>query len=81
MPLYVRDDAVDELAVQVMKATGAKNKTVAVKEALQARLDALKSQQPLLERVREIQAMADEIGLPDPDFDMKTYTDDMWDDV
>lgn len=78
MPLYIRDDSVDALAEQVMKATGAKTKTDAVRAALKAQLDAEKSKKPLLERIHEIQDMADKIGVPDPDFDMKTFTDDLW---
>lgn len=79
MPLYIRDDAVDELAKQVMKATGAENKTEAVRAALQAQLAAEKNKKTLLERIQPILKRADALGEPDPDFDMKTYTDDMWD--
>ena len=38
MPLYIRDDSVDDLAVKLMKLTGASSKTEAVREALLARI-------------------------------------------
>lgn len=81
MPLYIRDDAVGELAEKVMKATRAKTKTGAVRKALQARLDAEMNRKPLLERLQPILDRADQIGEPDPDFDMKKYTDEMWDNM
>lgn len=80
MPLYIRDDSVNALAETVMKATGAGNKTEAVRAALQAHLEAVQKEKPLLERMREVRSRADEIGAPDPTFDMKTFTDDMWGD-
>lgn len=80
MALYIRDETVDDLAKQVMKATGATNKTEAVRAALKAQLVAETQKKPLLERINEVRAMADTIGAPDPDFDMKTYTDEMWGD-
>lgn len=81
MPLYIRDAAVDALAEKVMKATGAKTKTDAVRKALQAQLDAQMNRKPLLERLQPILDRADQIGEPDPDFDMKKYTDEMWDNM
>ncbi len=80
MPLYIRDDSVDDLAKKVMRVTGAANKTEAVRLALQARLETEKAKKSLLERIMECQAMADEIGKPDPSFDQKTFSDDMWGD-
>lgn len=79
MPLYIRDETVAALAVKVMKATGAKTKTDAVRNALQAQLDAELNRKPLLERLQPILDRAEQVGEPDPDFDMKKYTDDMWD--
>ena len=81
MPLYIRDDAVDALAEKVMKATGAKTKTDAVRKALQAQLAAELNRKPLLERLQLILDRADRIGEPAPDFDMKKYTDEMWDNM
>lgn len=81
MPLYIRDDAVDALADQLRRATGARSKTEAVRAALQAQLEELKRKKPLIERVRDLQARADAIGAADPNFDMKKYTDEMWDNM
>ena len=81
MPLYIRDAAVDALAEKVMKATGAKTKTDAVRKASRAQLDAQMNRKPLLERLQPILDRADQIGEPDPDFDMKKYTDEMWDNM
>ena len=81
MPLYIRDAAVDALAEKVMEATGAKTKTDAVRKALQAQLDAQMNRKPLLERLQPLLDRADQIGEPDPDFDMKKYTDEMWDNM
>lgn len=79
MPLYIRDDAVGALAEKVMKATGAKTKADAVRKALQTQLDAATNRKPLLERLQPILDRADQIGEPDPNFDMKEYTNEMWD--
>ena len=81
MPLYIRDDAVDALAEKVMKAIGAKTKTDAVRKALQAQLKAEMNRKPLLDRLQPLLDRADQIGEPGPDFDMKKYTDEMWDNM
>lgn len=79
MPLYIRDDRVDDLAVRLMKLTGAKSKTDAVRKALMAQLEAEAKRKPLLERLEPILKRADDLGPGDPDFDMKKFTDEMWD--
>ena len=81
MPLYIRDDAVDRLTEEVMLATGAKNKTEAVRMALQSQLTAARAKVPLLEAVNEMRAAADEIGPVDPAFDQKAFADAQWDDA
>ncbi len=81
MPLYIRDDFVDDLAKRFMKLTGAKSKTDAVRKALLAQIDAEANRKPLLERLEPIFLKADELGDKDPNFDMKSYTDDMWGDA
>ena len=43
--------------------------------------DPVRQDKPLLERIRKLQSKVDEIGLPDPAFDMKKFTDDMWADT
>lgn len=79
MPLYIRDDKVDDLATRFMKLSGAKTKTEAVRMALTAQLAAEQARKPLLDRLRPLLQRADELGTPDPDFDMKRFTDEMWD--
>lgn len=78
MPLYIRDDTVDKLAEDLMAVTGARTKTEAVRGALEAQLTILKSKQTLFERLGGIWATVDGMGTPDPDFDMKRYTDELW---
>jgi len=81
MPLYIRDDAVDDLAAKVMKLTGAKTKTEAVRQALLAQIAAEENKLPLLTRLEPILIRADALGKDDPDFNMKTFTDEMWEDA
>lgn len=78
MPLYIRDDNVDDLANQFMKLTGAKSKTEAVRQALLAQIKAEANRKPLLERLGPILAEADALGPKDASFKMKDYTDAMW---
>ena len=77
MPLYIKDESVNELAVQVVRLTGAKDKTDAVRRALLAQLNAVKQQKPLLERIEELRTKTNEIGTINPDFDMKSFSDEM----
>ena len=78
MALFIRDDAVDRLAVEVQKALKAPTKKEAVRRALQNELERVKERKPLAEFIAEAQAMADALGPGDPDFDMKKFTDEMW---
>jgi len=78
MPLYIRDDSVDDLAVRFMKLTGAKSKTDAVRMALITQIEAVSNQKPLLERLEPILIRADGLGVPDPNFDLKSFADQMW---
>jgi antitoxin VapB len=79
MPLYIRDDDVDALAVQVQHLIQARSKTEAVRIALQHEIERSRETVPLRERLAKVKAMAREIGLPNPGFDMKTFSDAMWD--
>jgi antitoxin VapB len=78
MPLYIRDDKVDDLAQQVMRATGAKSKTDAVRKALQAALDEQQNQTSIYDLVKPLQSRVAALGPFDPNFDMKSFTDEMW---
>ena len=78
MPLYIRDDEVDELATRVQALTGARTKTDAVKAALQNEIKKIRRRAPLQERLAPIWAMLDAIGPVDPNFDQKKFTDELW---
>ncbi len=78
MALFIRDARVEALAEEVRKATNARSKTEAVRNALTAQLAATRRALPLRERLKRSQAMADALGPFDPDFDMKAFTDEMW---
>ena len=78
VPLYIRDDEVDELATQVQALTGARTKTDAVKAALQHEIERIRRRAPLQEPLKPIWAMVDAIGPVDPNLDMKKFTDELW---
>ena len=79
MSLYIRDDEVDALAKKVQQITKAPNKTEAVRRALQNELARAQQSIPLKQRVKEIQdRVQDRMGPNKPAFDMKKFTDDMW---
>lgn len=80
MPLYVRDNDVDALAVELQKLTKARSKTEAVRLALQHEIERSRASIPLRDRIAKLQERAAAIGLPNPNFDMKKFTDDMWGD-
>jgi antitoxin VapB len=80
MPLYVRDDDVDALAAELQKLTKARSKTEAVRLALQHEIERNRASVPLRERLAKLQERATAIGLPNPNFDMKKFTDEMWGD-
>lgn len=81
LALFIRDDTVDALAVKLQKALKAPSKTEAVRQALQRELDRVQQQRPLRDRIAKAQAMAGAMGASDPHFDMKTFTDEMWDNL
>lgn len=81
MALFIRDESVDALAAQLQKALKAPSKTEAVRQALQHELDRVQQQRPLRQRIAKAQAIAGRLGTGDPTFDMKTFTDEMWDNL
>ncbi|HEX8047915.1 type II toxin-antitoxin system VapB family antitoxin [Rhizobium sp.] len=81
MPLYIRDDDIDALAVELQALSKARTKTEAVRSALRHEIDRLRDAVPLRDRIAKIQTQAAKLGLPNPDFDFKAFTDEMWDDV
>ena len=80
MPLYIRDDEVDALAVEVQAATGAPTKTEAVRMALRHELERSQLRDPLRERLAAARAAARQIGPVDSEFDLKRFADAMWGD-
>ncbi|OCP19855.1 MULTISPECIES: type II toxin-antitoxin system VapB family antitoxin [unclassified Ensifer] len=79
MALYIRDDTVDDLASELQKLSKAPNKTEAVRRALQHELDRIRQEVPLRERVAKIQdKFRARMGSNKPNFDMKRFTDEMW---
>jgi antitoxin VapB len=80
MPLYIRDDEVDALAVELKKLTRARSKTEAVRSALRHEIERNRGSVPLRDRLAKLQAKARRIGLPNPDFNMKKFSDEMWGD-
>jgi antitoxin VapB len=86
MPLYIRDDEVDALAVKVQEITKSRTKTEAVRLALEHELQRQKQALPLSERLAPVLAMVAAIraeaaakGLTgNDDFDMKAFTDEGW---
>jgi antitoxin VapB len=79
MSLYIRDNDVDALAVKVQRLTKAPNKTEAVRRALQNELARALEAIPLKVRIKEIQDdVKARMGPNKPNFDMKKYTDEMW---
>ncbi|NLS04556.1 type II toxin-antitoxin system VapB family antitoxin [Rhizobium sp. P32RR-XVIII] len=79
MALYIRDSEVDNLANEIQRLTKAATKTDAVRLALQNELARARQALPLQDRLERAKAMADAMGPSDPAFDMKSFTDTMWD--
>lgn len=79
MPLYIKDDAVNHLAMKYQRATGAASKTEAVRMALEEALDRLHRNTPLMDRMLELQKIADGIGEVDLTKEPKDLSDDIWD--
>jgi antitoxin VapB len=78
MPLYIRDDEVDELATRLQHLTGTPTKTQVVRQALEREISRLEAARPLGERIAKSMAIADAMGSGRSDFDMKAFTDEMW---
>ena len=78
MPLYIRDDGVDQLAERVRKALSAPTKTDAVRTALKHELARIENALPLRERIREFQISLGINGRSN-DFDHKAFSDSLFD--
>jgi len=81
MSLYIRDAAVDALAKKVQKTINAPSKTEAVRRALENELQRAKDSIPLRDRVRIIQnEFAAILGAKPEPFDMKKFSDELYED-
>ncbi|MGJ3262868.1 MAG: type II toxin-antitoxin system VapB family antitoxin [Salinarimonas sp.] len=80
MPLFIRDADVAEMANELTRLTNARSKTEAVRIALRHELARARAEVPLRDRIAMIQERAAKLGAPDPAFDMKAFTDEMWGD-
>lgn len=78
MPLYIRDDRVDELATRLQHLTGTATKTQVVRQALEHEIHRIEAARPLKDRIAGSMALADAMGTGESDFDMKAFTDEMW---
>jgi len=58
MPFSIRDDEIRDLADELQKLTGAKNRSAAMKQALQAQIKIAKQSKPLHQRVSSLQRRA-----------------------
>jgi antitoxin VapB len=81
VPLYIKDDEVDALAVRVKELTGASSKTEAVKTALLHEIERAQKQAPLSERLKDVWAIVDSMGPRDRSVDMKAFMDEGWGDA
>lgn len=76
MPLFIRDESVNDLAEKAARLLG-KTKTDAVRLALESHIEALQSSRTLAERVASLQARARAFGLVADRFDDKPLMDDL----
>lgn len=81
MPLFIRDPDVTAMAEELTRLTDARSKTEAVRRALRHELERIRASVPLRQRLARIHEKAARLGLPDPAFDMKACTDEMWGDA
>ncbi len=80
MPLYVRDERVNQLAEQAQKILKAPTKTDAIRQALERVVGAEEQRPPLAARLEKIKQRYQGMGNVDPNFDEKAFLDEMWDD-
>lgn len=80
MPLYIRDEEVHALAIKLQHQINAASKTEAVRIAPVHELERNRAAVPLRDRLAKLQSEAAKAGLPNPEFDMKKFSDEMWDD-
>lgn len=78
MPLYIKDDEVDDLANELQRMTGAATKTEAVRAALKDAIERKRDKTSIIDAIRRAQAKAEAMGVrPNADFDMKEFMDEL----
>ena len=80
MPLYIHHDKADPLATEAQLRTGAATKTKAVKTDLRHVIARARRRVPLHARLDSLWARVNALGPADPQFEMKTLSDEMWGD-
>lgn len=81
MALYIRDKQVDELAKKAQRLLKTPTKTEAVRQALVREIARVEQTPSLSDRLKPILEAARALGPSNPDFDMKKYMDEGWDDL
>jgi antitoxin VapB len=81
MALYIRDVEVDRLVAEVQRLTKTATKTDAVKNALKREIAAANADVPMSERLDKVIEAARQLGPRDPDFDMKKFSDELYDGI
>ncbi|MGK6312521.1 type II toxin-antitoxin system VapB family antitoxin [Neorhizobium sp. DT-125] len=81
MPLFVRDDEIAEMTLELQQLLKMPTKTEALRLALRHELERARAKVPVKERLAKARAMADAIGPSNPGFDQKAFTDELWDDL
>lgn len=70
---------VKEIVRKLADLSDADSRDESLRQELLDRLNAFERGDILLERLKYIMQRSDEIGEVDPDFDVKAYLDEMWD--
>lgn len=78
MALYIRDPEVDELVAELQRLTKTATKKEVVKSALKKQIEAANADLPLMERLAPILERAAKLGPRDPNFDMKAFSDELY---
>jgi antitoxin VapB len=81
MPLFVRDEEIADMTVELQGLLKVPTKTEALRLALRHELARVKAELPVKERLAKARAMADALGPSSPGFDQKAFTDELWDDL
>lgn len=78
MSMHIRGDEIIELAETYERLCGAPSKAEAVRIALRKAIAAEKAKKPLKDQIAPLQDELAALGPFDPSFDMKAFTDEMW---